>query len=221
VTIQGMEIRGSSGATGDGIRCATSTTKSTLTVLESTIQINEGLGVKGADCDVVLRRNRIESNLAGGVKLDSGTFVVVNNLVVNNGQGGTTGSGVGGFDLNTGGGTNTVTFVNNTVADNSALNGAASSINCSSPYNVSNSIIWGITDPQISSCTVSHSDVLGGATGGTNIDTDPNFDMDYKPQAAACHDSGDDNAADISKIDLNSEKRIQGSQVDMGAYEIK
>jgi len=219
LTVQGLTIQGATGTGGDGLRCAGPTTKATLVAVENTIADNKGHGVLGSFCDVTLRRNVIQSNQAGGADLSKGAFVVVNNVVAQNGKVDPGGSSVGGLNLNSG---TTVTFSNNSVGSNSASTGTASGVNCSSTaYTLYNSIIWGNSGSVYTTCTANHSDVEGIATGSGNINVNPNFTTTFIPQATQCFNSGTNSAPGLGVLDVTNGPRIKSAVVDMGAYEVQ
>ena len=223
VGLQGLTVQGATGtATGIGVNCAGAVANTaTLTVVESTINDNKATGVNATYCDVTLRRNQIQNNQGGGADLNKGTFIVVNNLVTNNGTKGTGGTSLGGFNINAAA---SLTFTSNTVADNEALTGTAAGVICtSSSYSLQNSIIWGnIGDSsQVLTCTFTYSDVEGSTGGTGNVDVNPTFDTAYKPGAPACFNSGNSSAAGLGKLDLAGGVRIKGTKIDMGAYEVQ
>jgi hypothetical protein len=223
VTLQGLQIQGATGANGHGVQCVSTGATSEVTIIESRVQNNTGQGVTSYQCDVTLRRSRIQDNAGGGVKLADGDFVIINNLVTGNGKSGPigAGSGLGGLQISAGGG-HTLTFVNNTVADNAAQSGTSAGILCAAAYTLSNSIVWDNGGgAQAVLCSFQHSDVMGGAQGLSNIQHNPQFGPAYKPQAPQCQDSGDNAAPGVSALDLEGGLRIKGGKVDMGAFEIK
>ena len=157
--------------------------------------------------------------------LSKGSFTLVNNVVALNGTKGASGSDLGGIKLSS---ATKVTFYNNTVADNEAKTGKAGGVICdSSADTLINSILWGNGTTQYLACTINHSDVQGGATGGTgNINKDPLFDAAYKPKTtptvSPCIDAGDKTGLSaVTVLDRLGNGRIKGTQVDMGAYEVK
>ena len=103
---------------------------------------------------------------------------VINNIIVNN-SGGTHGGGAftGGFV------SNSATFMNNTIYNNSATQGGAIYIGYSASYpsnpKIINSILWNnntsIYVSTNSTVTVRYSDVEGGYTGEGNINFNPLF----------------------------------------------
>ena len=223
VGLQGLLIQGATGTAGVGVNCSGSIgNKATLTIVESTIIDNKSIGVAASYCDVTLRRNKIQNNQGGGVKLSDGTFTVVNTLVTGNGVFGSAGSAIGGMNLSPGSGA--LTLVNNTVAENLAKTTATGSgMICSTTTPLHNNIVWGNQGgtTQISGCTFSYSDVEGSAGGTGNISVNPSFDTSYKPQAAACFNSGNSAAPELGKLDLANGPRVKGTKVDMGAYEVQ
>ena len=230
LTLQGLKLTlAGSTADADGIRCTgtSAATKSTLTVLESTISDNKGQGVEAVYCDVTLRRNTIQNNQGGGVDLSKGSFVVVNNVVTDNGKSGASGSGFGGFQFAPGSGT--IMFWNNTVAENVAKTKEISGVVCSAVTDtLNNSIAWNslfsTTDKVYQGCTFAHSNVQGGATGTGNLNKDPLFETDYKLKTTSpCIDQGDTTGlAAVTTIDHQGQARVSSSgKVDMGAFEAK
>lgn len=133
-------------------------------------------------------------------------------------------------------------IVNNTIVHNMAPEHSGGGIRCiySDPF-LANNIIWGNTSPMgpqicfyeadvtISFCAIEDVDgngVDGSWTdGGGNIGTDPLFvdaaGGDYRlTQSSPCIDAGDNTAIEGDR-DLDSNDRIAGSAVDMGAYEMQ
>jgi hypothetical protein len=147
---------------------------------------------------------------------------VVNNLVTGNGQAGTTGTPLGGFNINA---ATTLEFANNTVADNYAQSGAAAGVICSAPsQKVVNSIIWGNNlgvANQLAQCTATYSDIQNSTGGTGNIKLDPNFKTTYEPQETACFNSGNNSAAGVGALDITGGARVKGAKIDMGAFEVQ
>jgi len=217
LTLQGLTLQGATDPYGSGIRCFGFATPAALTVVESVITGHTGYGIEATYCDVTLRRNVIQGNQAGGAKLSDGTFVVVNNVIVNNGS--LSSSSVGGLLLSPS--TATSQFHNNTIAYNVASSTKAAGIICSGGETFINSIVYGnLGSGQHSGCTFTYSDVEGGAAGTGNIDINPSFTATHVPQASACFDSGTATTS-ITAIDITGGPRLKGSAVDMGAYEVQ
>jgi hypothetical protein len=111
---------------------------------------------------------------------------------------------------------------------------------------LSNCVVWGNSPFQLSEdpedpggvFTVAHSDIQGGWPGPGNIDADPLFvqpgtDNLRLAFGSPCVDAGDDAALPVDEadldgdgntsepipVDLDGNPRVQGTAVDMGAYE--
>ncbi len=219
VTLQGLTLRK---ADLDGVSCSGKQGSATaLTILESIISDNDGQGVEASYCDVTLRRSSIQSNKGGGIKLSDGALIIVNNLVVGNGSAVGAGSSLGGVQLSPG--TGSVTFSNNTVADN-LTKGVAAGVICSGKGTLTNSILWGNTggSAQHLGCSFTYSDVSGSAPSGTgNISKDPKLDSSYKLQTGSpCLDTGAATTG-VTVLDLAGNPRPDATnkKVDMGAHE--
>lgn len=227
LVLQGVKVSGSKAA---GIDCdGSSSSAGKLTVVESEVTGSVGLGISGVYCDVELRRNRINTNKKGGASLTLGAYKLVNNLVTKNGEAGVGGSQVGGISMAPASAAKVV-FVNNTVADNSAQKKEWMELICSSmAEDVANSIVWNAgynaTDKVIQGCTFSYSDVQG-QIGGTNLASDPLFNMDYtlksKPTVSPCIDKGNSTTETVIDINGNPRPDTTGNKlVDMGAFEVQ
>jgi len=219
LTLQGLTVQGATAASGDGIYCqGTSTTKSTLVVMESTIADNKAHGVQASFCDVTLRRNVIQSNQAGGAKLSDGAFVVVNNVVVDNGT--VSSAVIGGLSLSPTASTGN-TLYNNTIANNGGSHiPTGGAVKCLTSVAIANSILYSNGSSPNLGCSFTYSDVEGGATGTGNINTNPTFTATFVPQEAACFNSGTATTG-VTIIDITGGPRLKGSAVDMGAYEVQ
>jgi hypothetical protein len=219
VTVQGLTVTGATGAGGHGIYCyGGASISSTLTVVESVIESNSGIGITATNCNVNLHRSTVRNNAGGGVKLDSGTFKLTDNLI--GPDNGSTTSTLGGVQLSGG----TVTFVNNTVVDNKAPPATSAGVICSSGYTLRNSILAGNSGPsQFLGCAFDHcaiftptpSPLPAGAIGD-----DCSLDASYKPAATSkCINAGSNTG--VSALDHDSTARIKGGTVDLGAFEVK
>jgi hypothetical protein len=112
--------------------------------------------------------------------------------------------------------------MNNTVADNKASGTNAGGVRCIDPATVVNSILWGNANAQQSNCTVTYSDVQGGATGTGNINSDPLFtdptNGDYHLKTtppSPCINAG--TAAGAPPDDLDG--KLRSGAPDLGCYE--
>jgi len=228
LALQGVAV---SGSNKDGIKCdATSTKPGAIKVLESQVEKNLGIGITTSNCDAELRRNRISTNGKGGVKLQEGTFTIVNNVVDNNGaDGSSSGSTFGGLNITPASG-KTFVFYNNTVADNLAKTTGASGIYCGlNTGTLYNTIVYSKYNTTkaatTTGCTFSHSNVQGSKGTGTNKDEDPKFTSTFSLTAATskCIDAGTStNIPTIIDILNNPRPDTTGlKKVDMGAYEVK
>ena len=139
-------------------------------------------------------------------------------------------------------------LTNCTFSRNSALNGEALACNYQqyiygpSNIQVSNCILWnganGIWKNEPSTITITYSDIQGGWPGEGNINTSPFFidianDDYHLLRSSPCINAGDNTAVpfdtadldgdgDINEpvpFDLDSNPRITGERVDIGAYE--
>jgi parallel beta-helix repeat protein len=134
------------------------------------------------------------------------------------------------------------TLINCVIRDNSGIGMSTGgfsdgiAINCTFSGNagggvggafttVINSILWSdpggeLLGPDVAT-TVTYSDIQGGFAGEGNINADPLFDANLGLQAGSpCIDAGSSAAVpeDVT-TDLDGKRRIQGTGVDMGAYE--
>lgn len=92
----------------------------------------------------------------------------------------------------------------------------------------SNCILWGYTEiynNNTSSTTVNYSIIQGGYPGTSNLDIDPLFvdTANGNLRLMFCSPARDagNNAANNTSLDLDSNARIFGSAIDMGAYEFQ
>jgi probable HAF family extracellular repeat protein/parallel beta-helix repeat protein len=208
----------------------------TVTMLNNTFTGNTavrgGAVFLGAYSTLTFNSNVVKGNTAsymgGGVYISGySTGKVVNSLITENTAG--FGGGVG-FAAYTGG-----QLVNSTVVNNSSGIGVAA---YSSPT-ITNSIVWGNTDFQISrQPTVTYSIVEGGFSGDGNLDSDPLFanaaNGDYHLMSGSpAIDSGANTSASGVTSDFDGNARPadgdglgagttgDGSDYDIGAYEFQ
>ncbi len=140
-----------------------------------------------------------------------------------------------------------ITLINCTIADNPSPNGMgiasfAGQLPASNYLNVHNCILFNggneILTNHLNTISVLYTCLQGGwaGTGTGNISTDPMFvnSGDYQLQSSSpCIDAGNDallpndtgdpdndgNTAEQLSVDIEGEPRVQGAQVNMGAYE--
>lgn len=220
VTLQHINLTGPV-AGMDGLHCATIGMRPSFTIIESIIDGNKGQGIQANSCDATIRRSTISENSEGGVSLADGAFELTNNLVRDNGTGA---SAIGGIKLDPG--TNPVTFLNNTVINNNTSGSVAGGVICVNSSTVlTSSILWGNDNPlnQLNLCTVNFSTVEEWASGGFgNSGVNPSLDANYKPTAPSTINSGDTAAVQNQYLlDIENAVRLQGGNVDMGAFEIQ
>lgn len=67
---------------------------STLTVIEAVVQNIGGLGIDSDNCTLEVARSTIHANTGGGIKVDTGTFVIIGNFITGNGTSNTVAGGV-------------------------------------------------------------------------------------------------------------------------------
>lgn len=218
---------GSGGGIYDGSDGAT--IMNSVFVGNSTSGDGGGIAVVGAGNDTIIANCIFDGNMAfngGGGNFGSDAKVINSVFVGNTAQ---EGGGVWG----------TATFMNCTIAGNTAaLNGGGIRIG----GNVTNCVVWGNTPNEIagnSSTVVSFTDVGGGFSGQGNIDVDPLFANAAKGDlrllsTSPCIDAGNSIAYLGPFVDLDGQTRgvdVAGAinsgiaafgslvVIDMGAYE--
>jgi len=222
LALQGLIVQGASD--GDGVLCRKggAAQNSKLLIVESTLKGNSQHAIESVDCDVELRRSKVQNNTGGGLSLTTGRFDLVNTLISNNGV-----SGTGGVQLVNAAATSVI--VNNTIARNVAGSGTISGISCTNVIvSLKNQIVWenvaGTTQAQ--GCTFVSSDVPGGS--GTNIALDPlfagslagDFSLKTTPSLSPCINQGASTAG-VTVLDITGGPRKKGSAPDLGAYEMQ
>jgi hypothetical protein len=217
LTLQGVTVTGATGG-GHGIYCNAPSSASTLTVVESTIEQNAGIGLTATNCNVNLHRNTVRNNSGGGVKLDSGTFKITDSVIANNGTKDVT--PMGGLSLAA---PTSVTFVNNTVVNNQAASTKAGGVICSGGESLRNSILSGNSGAsQFLGCAFDHSSISdpAPATLPSGAMGESCSLVSFKPAATSkCINSGTNTGT--SALDRDSTARIKGGTVDLGAYEVQ
>jgi hypothetical protein len=170
VTLDGLDLTGSPLAV-EGVFCQPAT-NATLTVLNSAIHGNGGVGIRTDKCSVTLDANEIDNNSAGGLNIQPSspfTYSITNNLIYSNGF---TGPGIWLANSGTG------TFAFNTVADNH-WTGNIGGIACTGIHLIQASIIWNNGQSASTSidpnCHLQLCDIDEAAPGPGNFDADPMF----------------------------------------------
>ena len=201
---------------GDGISC------SNLTVTESNVSNNGGLGIETFDTSAVIERSTIAGNFGGGIR---GGGLIRNNLIIDNSN---TGEYQGAIRVN-GGDITTISY--NTIVGNSVNENFIGIIGCASGTIVSSNIIFGSQFPAggdgqtLIGCSDTKnnlSDVDITSTGTGNIIGDPMFADaeagDYSlSEGSAAIDAGEVAAA--PEVDVNGDPRPSGAGPDIGAIE--
>lgn len=217
VLLQGVTI---SGAPNDAIFCDTN---GSITIAESFIGPNQGIGVHANTCALTVRRSTIHRNDAGGLSLIKCTADLVNSLVNNNGTIGSSGSTIGGINLDR---STAVNGVNVTIAFNSNSGKEPAGVICkNSPAALLNSIVWGNIGAgqhgggcSFEHCTVEQAQPPSG-TGNLNLDC--TLDASLKPAPTSpCIDAGKAGSALQGSLDLGNASRTRGAAIDIGAFEI-
>jgi len=221
VVLQGLVLAGAQ----DGVSCVA--TKASVVLIECEITDCAEQGIEAYNCDVTLRRNKIQQNGGGGALLSYGQYTVVNNLVTHNGL---VASTVGGFSLLPTDGAPFV-FANNTVASNGNFSNGWGVI-CLKLLDLHNNIIYYNDPGPLSGCTAHYSDLEGGSGTNGNIDLAPQFlganDFRLDSTKSPCIDAGTDSVTGFTlpAIDLAGNKRqvdkLTGpAKIDIGAYEVQ
>ena len=200
---------------GDGINC------SNLTMTESNVSDNGGLGIVTFGGGAMIERSTIARNFGGGI---SGEGLIRNNLIIGNSNL----SNYQGAIRVSSGATTTITY--NTIVGNFVNENFIGIIGCAADTIVSSNIIFdnefpGTEDQTLISCmdtrnNLSDADILSTGTG--NIVGDPMFTNaaagDYSlVQGSPAIDGGE--AASAPGADFNGSARPSGAGPDIGAIE--
>jgi hypothetical protein len=174
VTVDGMELSGSSGSgnQASGVTCtATGTGVATLKIINSVIDQSGAYGINSSSCAVTLDSDIITQN-GGGISITGSTLNATNNIIALNGI---TGFGVSLIGPVAG------TFMFNTVASNTDGNGAGG-INCTGTVpQIVASIVFSNSQSGGSSlaggsCLLSYTDIDETVVGaGGNFNMPPAF----------------------------------------------
>lgn len=221
-TILGGTIANATGPNGDGIRCG----GGTLTVRGTVIKDNDGIGLSSAMCTLEVGRARIgPGNKAGGLKVSMGTFVVVGNYVMGNGNDASDNPGVA-IDTTV---SSTNRFEFNTVAENrvgKAIVTGGVDCKAGSGFTAKYNIIWNnaimnSAAPQQTANSCAHAVAdIGPVAVASNLSEDPrlgangelgNQNLTKKADATA-------DLSGIAERDAGHDRRIKPA--DLGADQI-
>lgn len=231
LTVIGLRIHNAAGiGTGHGVACSEVGGNMPLVTLHRVnIDRNQGRGVDALGCRLRLERSEIFSNHAGGILILNGTFVIVSNVILANGNGVTS---IGGVAITTTpSSTNRLEF--NSFSRNMAYDGLGSAIYCvAGAFTARNNIASyddTLTNPaQLGgTCMHAYSIVRPGTLppGIGNSSIDPMFkdatagDLHLMPGSPA--QGGADPASDLTgpaEFDIDGDKRT--SPADIGADEV-
>jgi len=258
VTLFGGTIELAHGTNGDGIQCAAN---ATLTVDTTTLQFNDESGIDASSCTLTvtnanihdnskavgttffagiealkgtltISRSKLVSNKGGGITVTNGTFVVVGNMFLSNGDPMANAGGVSFTNSPPG---NRLEF--NTFANNKSTTGIAPGIQCLvAGFKAQNNIVWSNTGNNPTgvqvggTCVQSYSDIgppaipsILGIDDGTNISSnpmliDPTMDLHVKagsPVQGKAHATPAD-LMGIASQDIEGHPRVVPA--DLGAY---
>jgi hypothetical protein len=206
VTVEGLRVHDAGGgANAVGIRCAVVTS-----------------GMPRLSLSAV----RVENNSAGGVRLDSCAFSIVNAMIVGNGS---ATSVFGGVEIGnvTAAGEYRLAF--STIANNNSSDAFAAGVSCPTvavPLAFSSNIIFDNESPmQVSgsNCAHAYSDIKEVVVGTGNINQPPLFVDALNGNFHLMPTSPAKNAADPAATlttDADGDARPQGGRSDMGADEV-
>ncbi len=166
--------------------------------------------------------NMGDTSWGGGLYFKSSTPSIVNCIV--NGNSSKLGGGIY-FDQSSA----FSSLTNTTIVRNTASTNGGALYNANTSPKIINSILWENSPEEVhndatSDPTITYSDVYGGYPGTGNIDASPAFVNIALPDfhltaASACKDAGSNAAPYLPLQDKDGNARINGSSVDMGAYE--
>jgi hypothetical protein len=218
-----LSLRGlTATANGNGVSCTGSTSR--LSIYRAQLIGSAQSGLVSNNCALTVDQTWVDHNLNTGVVV-SGSFSLTNSVLsANSGQGA----------LQQSGGGTTITFANNTVADNSVTLNAVGCLG--GGLTLVNSILYnnktssgGISE---TSCPIMYSAVDDSSNGSTNValsdSKPPGFALGPRTSpayyrlvpASPCRDKGTANGAPDHDFDGNP-RPDKGGVLDIGAFEIQ
>lgn len=238
-TLKNNIIRHNKATDGGGIYCEYQSPIITGNIISENTAVSFGGGIECSVASPTITSNVISKNTCGlsggGIGCWEADPVVTNNIISGN-VASASGGGIGG-------GSSSPTVSNNTITDNSSAEGGGLYYHFSSMPTVTNTVIWNNNAPtgsqasisNYSVLSISYSDIEGGQSSihvgsGCTINWGPGM-LDSNPLFvdtavedlhiqwnSACKDSGV-NAAVYDLFDFESDPRIAGGVVDIGADE--
>jgi hypothetical protein len=229
LTVLGLRIHHADGVgTGHGISCSEEFgNMPAVTLHRVIIDTNREIGIVATYCKLRVERSTISGNRGGGISMTNGTFVIVGNVVFDNGSFTTP---VGGISIANPSTTDRLEF--NTFCFNLAQDGRGAAIDCFvEPFTARNNIIShnysGTGVEQARGCTLEYSLVYPGPVlpGIGNSSADPLFENlgegDLHLMAGSPARGAADPGSDLTGpagLDIDGDQRT--SPADIGADEV-
>lgn len=194
-----------------------------ITIQQSHIKDNDGIGIKVSWGTLVIERSDIGGNRGGGMQVVDTDFRIQNNFFVENGD---TDSLVGGVYISNSSPIEQQTFEFNTVADNSsAAEPVGVACGTQTPMTAANNIVYGVKNKAAvdheRGCSWTYSNIEGAESDDENINVLPGFKGtgDFHLESdSPCIDVADPTAK--LDVDFDGDARPSGDRADMGADEV-
>jgi len=234
VTVRGVELSGDDD--GDGVRDTSAyparvQDSATLIIEDCQLGPSQRRGVLAEnESTLEIRRSFVFDNDSGGIDVQENARVIIENcLIVDNGNGGGSGSNLGNVDLS--GPAGTALFRHNTVlSGNRKRSDQTGGVICGDPQDIYASIIRSNTGYEVSGadCVLHASNVQGHGDDAGILDADPLLDGDYHLTAGSpCIDTATENT-DVDfpdepspTLDFDGEPRPSGGGYDIGHDELQ